>query len=482
MKEAPFGNLLPYFFAFILDENGRKILHFTGTISYFGTFYIARGTSGFIYYGEEMIAMIQTNSLRRAVFLSAALVMMFAVCLTAIAGDYPVAVVSNPNAADRLNLRTSPAKDAKSIGMYYNGVIVTVMNQTNATWWEVEVFGRKGYMEAAYLTPCGSQSGYDQAVLDRVGSAKPLAQVGGQRPQDGLHLRNKPSDQGKSYGKFYNGTAVEILGTLEDGAWYHVYLPDARLNGFMLAKYVQANAAIKPPAGGGATLSGTYAVVNNPVASDRLNLRAEASDKSDSLGKYRNGTTVEVLSDGSTWCEVKVDGKTGYMLAKHLVKDSSLKTLVTLDRGRTLKGYQTLHSAPSDTAPVLAVPNLEISNSLVILGKAGTWYYVEINGVRGYYPVNYVDPCVLGLGDDLHYAVVTGPNTQDRLNLRASASETSSSLGLYFVGTQVEVLERNTTGGPYRDQWWFKVRVDGKIGYMHALYLLDVWDFNAQIG
>ena len=34
------------------------------------------------------------------------------------------AVVNNPDAADRLNIRIAPSIDAESLGKYYNGVIV----------------------------------------------------------------------------------------------------------------------------------------------------------------------------------------------------------------------------------------------------------------------------------------------------------------------------------------------------------------------
>ena len=277
--------------------------------------------------------MLKTPAFHKMATILALLFVIFAVVALAIAGDYAIAVVNNPNPSDRLNLRASPRKDSESLGRYYTGVLVEVTRQIDTAWLEVSVYGRKGYMEAKYLTICGLQSGLDQSIIDRIGSAKPKAAVGGQRPQDGLHLRDRPSDKGNSYGKFYNGTAIEILGVIEDGAWYHVYLPDTQQYGFMLGKYVQISGG---DAGGAQTTGtgGVYAIVNNPNASDRLNLRIRASATATSLGKYFNGTTVEILSDNGTWCQVKVDGKTGYMQNAYLLKDSALKPLLSFDIGR----------------------------------------------------------------------------------------------------------------------------------------------------
>ena len=414
-----------------------------------------------------------------AALLIALLLAVWAAALPASAGDYPVAVVNSTSSSQSLPLYTAPKKSAESLGQYYNGVIVVVKEKGSTGWWKVDVFGRTGYMDSSFLSPCGLQSGYDQTVIDSIPSAMPKAAISGQRPQDGLHLRNRPSTSGSSYGKFYNGTPVEILGVINNGAWYHVYLPETKQWGFMLAKYVRTDASTGDNGGTPEPVkTGVYAVINNPNASDRLNLRASASNASNSLGKFYNGTTVEVLNTGVTWCKVKVNGKTGYMLTKNLLMDSSVKSFVTLDVGRTINeegntSYQPLCSAPFSNASKIKVPHHEGNNALIILGKTGTWYYVEINGVKGYYPVNRVTPGIRNPGKK-NIAVVTSPDLKDRLNLRASASNKSRSLGKYFAGTQAEVLEYNTTDAATRETTWYKVRVNGQVGYMQAKYLQDI--------
>ncbi len=64
------------------------------------------------------------------------------------------------------------------------------------------------------------------------------------------------------------------------------------------------------------------AVVCNPDPNDRLHLRTKPSREADSLGKFWNGTPVQVLGERDGWCQVEIgtDGRlTGWMLKKYLV-------------------------------------------------------------------------------------------------------------------------------------------------------------------
>ena len=221
---------------------------------------------------------------------------------------------------------------------------------------------------------------------------------------------------------------------------------------------------------------GTYAVVNNPSVEERLNLRENASRASGSLGRFDNGTTVEILEQGDTWCRVRIDEKTGYMLAKYLLMDSSATLLAESDVGRNdLSGppYPVLRSAPSDNAAAVPLPDPDLGVSLSILSRAGTWYFVEVQGIKGFYPANRVMAGVRK-SDIKNVAIVFGPVLKDRLNLRSSPSKTAAVLGKYFIGTQVKVLDGIVTGAADPENTWCQVEVKGIRGYMQALYLLPL--------
>lgn len=64
-----------------------------------------------------------------------------------------------------------------------------------------------------------------------------------------------------------------------------------------------------------------WAKVNNPNPADRLHLRVKPDRDSTSLGKFYNGTPVQVIKEEGDWCQVMigVDGRlVGWMMKKYL--------------------------------------------------------------------------------------------------------------------------------------------------------------------
>ncbi len=141
----------------------------------------------------------------------------------ALQGDATLAIVNNPNPADRLNLRSAPSVDAQSIAKYFNGTYVQVINNYNNDWVYVEIGNTSGgfasgYMSSAYLT-------FDLTSAS-ISPALPMLTIQNRYGQ-GLNLRtdyDAESEQNPSsvIGLFPNGTQVMVLGVLAD--WYHVQI------------------------------------------------------------------------------------------------------------------------------------------------------------------------------------------------------------------------------------------------------------------
>ena len=283
------------------------------------------------------------------------------------------AFVNNPNPADRLNLRTQPNHNAQSIGKFYNGVIVRVEERDAAPGWsEVSIGSLRGYMQNRYLffgehTSTGVPSAmpamtivappntnqvpyYEAASLNATilgtisAGQKTLVQgvlsngwycvmihdgqasfmqaqhlsgeaayavVNNPNSADRLHLRVAPRTSAASLGKYYNGVQVDVLEYMAND-WVKVRIGDTV--GYMVGAFL---------AFGDDRLNVRSAIpvmtVSNPNPADRLNLRRTASDKSESLGKYYNGTMVEVLGIGTVWYHVRIgENQIGYMMAKYL--------------------------------------------------------------------------------------------------------------------------------------------------------------------
>ena len=382
--------------------------------------------------------------------------------LPAQADSLSIAVVYNPNAADRLHLRAAARTDAVSLGKYYNGVEVVVLEFVSDIWLYVSVAGVQGYMQRQYLAV--------NPAPGSVAPATPTLEVANNNAGERLNLRESMSTSAASLGKYYNGTQVRVLGICGD--WYHV-LVDGK-TGYMQAQYLSRDLSGTSPASPimPQASTGVFAIVNMTSLSDQLNLRASASESASSLGKYPNGTTVEVLSANGSWWQVRAGDRQGYMSSKYLLADSQRVSLVTLSRGivRSPSGndHLNLRAAPYEGSESLG--RYKNSTLVEILGTAGVWYRVRVlddAGNTGYMLSQFLD-CNF-LANNQHegrsFAVVANPSANDRLNLRAAASETGTSLGRYFNGTQVELL------GPPNANNWYRVRVGGQEGYMNGAFL-----------
>ncbi len=247
----------------------------------------------------------------------------------------------------------------------------------------------------------------------------------------------------------------------------------------------------------------TWAVVSNPSIDETTALRAEPSPRAKVLGKYGNGVTVAILDEEKGYLQVRVGETVGYMESEALRRTDDFKNLARIQWGRRVGrndgGPVTLFHLPEENASHEIITG---DRNYQILDTVGTWYHVRvaghdrywhedddnedyIAGVReGYVRVQDLEIAALmsypsydGTQEDVpSVMVVVNPASASRLHLRAEPDVESASLGRYFNGTQVEILEQ-----PEADSQWVHVQVDEKQGYMLLEFLRRVeysWDGN----
>lgn len=271
----------------------------------------------------------------------------------------------------RLNLRQYPSTDSYSLGKYDTGTWVLAGSEQNG-WYSVQTLsGKRGYMSGAYLdfgaynggaTVKYANGGYvnlrsgpstDAGVVMRVTSGSAFHMQGNYggwcygyvysgsqqvygymyetflssgastsvvTTQNGgkVNVRSGPGSSYSSIGKLASGTQVNIL--LKGNGWYMISANG--MEGFMSTQYLSGTGSTLGTNTGSTTTS-TTAWVNNPKATQVLNLRETPSQSARSIGQYRNGTKVKVVSRGSTWCEVYVGTRHGYMMTRYLSFDGN---------------------------------------------------------------------------------------------------------------------------------------------------------------
>ena len=389
----------------------------------------------------------------------------------------------------RLNLRQYPSSSSYSLGKYDTGTWVLAGQESNG-WYSVKVGSKSGYMSSAYLdfgaynggsTVKYASGGYvnlrsgpstDAAIVTRVTSGSTFyvqanyggwcyghVYVGGQQlygymyetfldggsstsivtTQNGgkVNVRSGPGSSYSSIGKLASGTQVKVL--LKGNGWYMISANG--LEGFMSTQYLSGTGSTIGTNTGTTTTSQT-AWVNNPKATQVLNLRETPSQSARSIGQYRNGTKVKVVSRGATWCEVYVGTRHGYMMTRYLSFDGSYLPPSTPN-----------YTYPEYTYPVYTQP---------------PYYFATLAPTATPTPlIQYVTPAPAApaapkAGDTVTLAIASG-SSSTLITVYHEASLTQAKAS-YAHGKQVMMLQYGTNS--------CMIYVDGGVAYV------STWNVN----
>lgn len=215
------------------------------------------------------------------------------------------AVVACPPGSGRLNLRAEMSVEAESLGRFYNGTLVRVVDAEGE--WAHVTIGASGL---------GTISGYMKAMyLDFMLRNVPVELPGITVTQaQGTAIYDRLGSGAAILATLEEGSTVSILGDLPNGYFVEV----GGLTGYLPASTLPEGGTTNLPTGE------NVMYVNNPNSAERLNLRAEASAQAASLGKFYNGTPVVALAVSDGWTKVAVGPLTGWMMTKYLVQGSPM--------------------------------------------------------------------------------------------------------------------------------------------------------------
>lgn len=283
-----------------------------------------------------------------------------------------------------LNMRATGSYSARVTGTYPDGTPCILLTESG-DWYHVTVDGKIGYFNADFIDKKYMTYSPDVATV--------VTSNGG-----ALNMRKGP---GKNYGvvkSFKNGTYVMIIQQGDD--WWKVAV-DGYV-GFMDSSFLKDGIVRNVGTSSGGSSSGSstgstsgstskdgYAVVNNPGANQKLFLRQAASKSSKALGKYGNGTYVTVLEQGNTWCKVKVNGTTGYMMTEFL-KFYGLSATASATVDHPDETFVYLRGGPSQSTGkiLMKVPH---GARVTILTPGSTWSQVKYNGTTGYMMTRFLN-------------------------------------------------------------------------------------------
>lgn len=124
-----------------------------------------------------------------------------------------------------------------------------------------------------------------------------------------------------------------------------------------------------------------------------VNLRAQPSTDAEVLDTLDKATTLTITGHADDWCQVKVNGETGY-ISSEFVGEGSVPAVLTIDSLKRQNGIATssvnMRKEPSTHAKV--VEKLDVFTPFTITGENDSWYEIEYKGQRGYVSKKYSEP------------------------------------------------------------------------------------------
>ncbi len=264
-----------------------------------------------------------------------------------------------------------------------------------------------------------------QSVIDQYDNLG-IIQVSGY-----LNMRETPESGETVVGKLMDGSACEILDTLD--GWYHV--TSGGIEGYISADYVIT--------GEEAIQAARELVTNRAVVTvDNLNIRKEPSTQADIVGQCLNGEKYEILSETEGWYQIP----SGYISADYAETEFSLNEARKLDmRAMVLNYYQKPGvSNVSNYLNIRQKPGMEekVIGKLPsfadceILEESDGWYKIRSGNITGYVSSDYILTGDAARNAAMDHAELMAIVSTDVLNARMEPSTDAK------IWTQISNNER----------------------------------------
>ncbi len=246
-----------------------------------------------------------------------------------------------------------------------------------------------------------------------------------------LNMRKNPESGEQVVGKLMDGSACEIVETLE--GWYKV--TSGGIEGYVSADYVITGDEARE-------LAKDLVKDRAVVTTDNLNIRKEPSTSADIVGQCLEGEKYEILGEADGWYEIPG----GYISADYAEKEFSLNEARKLDmRAMVLNyydrpgvsnvtSYLNIRQKPGKEEKVIG--KLPSYAGCEILEEADGWYKIRSGNITGYVSADYIltgDAARLAAMDHAELMAVV---STDVLNARAEPSTEAK------IWTQISNNER----------------------------------------
>ena len=211
-----------------------------------------------------------------------------------------------------VRLRSGPGTGYSIIAAYAPGTKCTILSSGN-NWCRIRIGSYTGYMMTRYLTSNPQPQPQPQP--------KPQPGPGGQyqvyvtsRNGKGVNLRSGPGKGYASIGFYSVGTSATMISY--GSSWSYIYIGNRY--GYMMSEFLTTTRPTPQPYY--PVVGGSYVVSAN---GRNVNLRVSPSTGSQVIAAYPVGTRLNIISRGSDWYFVEINGQYGYMMRQFIYDDGT---------------------------------------------------------------------------------------------------------------------------------------------------------------
>lgn len=119
-----------------------------------------------------------------------------------------------------------------------------------------------------------------------------------------VNVRRSDSEKAERIGRVSGGTKIQVLEQLVNG-WSKVIYENQE--GYIMSKYLDVQES-----------SESYATIGKVVATDNINVRAQAGAESTKLGTLLNGEEADLIAVEGEWCKIKFNGQVAYVKGEYV--------------------------------------------------------------------------------------------------------------------------------------------------------------------
>jgi len=386
---------------------------------------------------------------------------------------------------DGANLRSKPATDASIETTLPIGTVLTIIEgpTTNDgySWYRVSGTSSAGWLAS---TTFGQSSSLPPAREYPAGTRIEVA-------SDLLNLRSEPGLYGRIVATLPNGDVATVVGGPEQAGGLSWLKVDSNLGtGWVAEQYVAPS--------GRAWVASSFTVGDQvSVATDRLNMRTDASVNASVIAQLWEGTNGTVVggprrSGGITWIQIRTEYGTGWVAEQYLSEGSAPPPSSALfSRGDDVvvdTDALNLRSSPGLSGRVVTILWTGETGTVIdgpVVKDNYNWYQIDTGDNTGW----VVETFIAKAGSGAPPASGFEPGTQvtvttDALNLRESADTTGRVLAVLHFGDTGTVAGGTVSSDGYT---WVLVDFSGVIGWVATTYIgrgtgAPAYDGNLRVG